>query len=169
MYPDLPGIDCEHSPKKPWESVYVWKWSVKSTCIKSIYYRIIERCTHLPVFNSKKEDNRCVYEGKNAFLWLPTGFGKLVGYEMLSCVLDYKQSELGTGLSSYTVVLLVLPLVSLTIAKFTTVSEHYFVIAYLLALYIYYLYEYLVCILFHLDKLGGHYNFSENGYAYASS
>ena len=68
----------------------------------------------------QKEDNRCVYEGKNAFLWLPTGFGKLVGYEMLSCILDYKQSELGTGLSSYTVVLLVLPLVSLTIAKFTS-------------------------------------------------
>ena len=88
---------------------------------------------------------------------------------MLSCVLDHKQSELGTGLSSYAVVLLVLPLVSLTIATFNSLSEHYFVIAYLLALYIYYLYEYLVRILFHVDKLGGHYNFSENGYACASS
>ena len=144
----------------------------KINTYKIQYFRIIERCTHLPVeipSTPKKEDNRCVYEGKNAFLWLPTGFGKLVGYEMLSCVLDHKQSELGTGLSSYAVVLLVLPLVSLTIAKFTTVSEHYFVIAYLLALYIYYLYEYLVRILFHVDKLGGHYNFSENGYACASS
>ena len=140
MYAGLPGIDSEHS-QKTWESVYVWKWLVKSTRIKSIYFRIIERCTHLPVeipSTPKKEDNRCVYEGKNAFLWLPTGFGKLVGYKMLSCVLDHKQSELGTGLSSYAVALLVLPLVSLTIATFNSLSEHYFVIAYLLALYIYY-------------------------------
>ena len=49
MYPGLPGINGEHSPQKTWESVYVWKWSVKSTRIKSIYFRIIERCTHLPV------------------------------------------------------------------------------------------------------------------------
>ena len=152
--------------------MYVWKWSVKSTRIKSNIFVsskgvLIYQLKYLQL--QQKENNRCVYEGKNAFLWLPTGFGKLVGYEMLFCVLDYKQSELGTGLSSYTVVLLVLPLVSLTIAKFTTVSEHYFVIAYLLVLYIYYLHEYLVRILFHVDKLGGYYNFSENGYACASS
>ena len=90
--------------------MYVWKWSVKSTRIKSNIFVsskgvLIYQLKYLQL--QQKENNRCVYEGKNAFLWQPTGFGKLVGYEMLSCVLDYKQSELGTGLSSYAVVLLV--------------------------------------------------------------
>ena len=30
------------------------------------------------------EDNHHVYEGKDAFLWLPTSFGKSVRYEVLS-------------------------------------------------------------------------------------
>ena len=32
------------------------------------------------------EDNRRVYEGKDAFLWLSTSFGKSVHYEVLSFV-----------------------------------------------------------------------------------
>ena len=48
---------------------------------------------------------------------------------------DHKQSELGTGLGRYPIVLLVLQLVSFTIANFIGVSERYFVI---LALYVYY-------------------------------
>jgi len=43
-------------------------------------------------------------------------------------MLDSEQSK-GTGLGSYVVVLLVLPLVSFMIAKFTGMSEHCFVIA----------------------------------------
>ena len=44
-------------------------------------------------------------------------------------MLDHKQSELGTGRGSYAVILLVLPLGSLTIAKFNGVSVHCFVVA----------------------------------------
>ena len=67
------------------------------------------------------EDNRCVYEGKDAFVQLPTSFGKSAHYEVLYviCVLDHKQSELGTGRGSYAIILLVLPLGSLVIAKLT--------------------------------------------------
>ena len=46
-------------------------------------------------------------------------------------MLDRKQSELGTGRGSYTIILLVSPLVSLTIAKFNGLSERS-------ALYVYY-------------------------------
>ena len=42
---------------------------------------------------------------------------------------DHKQSELGIGLGGYAIVLLVLPLVSFTIAKFIGVSECCFVIS----------------------------------------
>ena len=39
----------------------------------------------LITFNSiKVEDNRHPYEGEDAFLWLPTTFGKSVCYEVLS-------------------------------------------------------------------------------------
>ena len=53
------------------------------------------------------------------------------------CVcLTIKRSELGTGWCSYTVILLVSPLGSLTVAKFNGVSVHSFVVALFSALYI---------------------------------
>ena len=54
------------------------------------------------------------------------------------CVLDHKQSELGTGWGSYTVILLVLPLGSLMIAKFNGVSVHCFLVALFPTLDVYY-------------------------------
>ena len=46
------------------------------------YHRAV---CQLITFNSMNvEDNRRVYEGKDAFLWLPTSFRKSVCYEVLS-------------------------------------------------------------------------------------
>ena len=88
----------------------------------------------------KVEDTCCVYEGEDAFLRLPTSFGgHKKAMRCCHCVLDCKQSELGIGQVSYTVVLLVSPLVLLTIGKFTSSSERCFVIALFSALYVYYL------------------------------
>ena len=87
----------------------------------------------------KVEDTCCVYEGEDAFLRLPTSFGgHKKAMRCCHCVLDCKQSELGIGQVSYTVVLLVSPLVLLTIGKFTSSSERCFVIALFSALYVYY-------------------------------
>ena len=52
-----------------------------------------------------------IYEGKDVFLWIPTGFGKLICYETAVCF-NYKHSDGGTG-GGCTVVLVVSPLVSL--------------------------------------------------------
>ena len=38
----------DHS-QKTWEFVYAWKLSVNSICIRPIYFRIIERCSCLPI------------------------------------------------------------------------------------------------------------------------
>ena len=36
------------------------------------------------------ETIRHMYEGKDVFLWLPTGFGKSMCYEVLPFVMDHK-------------------------------------------------------------------------------
>ena len=33
----------------------------------------------------QRESVKCMYKGKDVFLWLPTGFGKLICYEVLFC------------------------------------------------------------------------------------
>ena len=65
-----------------------------------------------------EEDNRRVYGAKDAFLRLPTSFGKSVR-------LTVNKASWVQGGGSYAVILLVSPLVSLTIAKFNGLSVHY--------------------------------------------
>ena len=55
---------------------------------------------------------RHIYDGKDVFLWLPTGFGKSICYETLPFVFDYKLERV-SGTTSSSVVLVVSPLVSL--------------------------------------------------------
>jgi len=51
---------------------------------------------------------RHVYDGKDVFLRLPTGFGKLVCYEMLPFVFDHKElSSTSCSSANYSVVLVV--------------------------------------------------------------
>ena len=54
---------------------------------------------------------KCIYDGKDVFLWLPTGFGTSICYET-AVWFNYKYSDGGTG-SGCSVVLVVSPLVSL--------------------------------------------------------
>ena len=51
---------------------------------------------------------KCIYDGKDVFLWLPSGFGKSICYETLPFVFNYNHSNSGCS-----VVLVVSPLVSL--------------------------------------------------------
>ena len=66
---------------------------------------------------------RNIYEGKDVFLWLPTGFGKSVCYEVLPFVLDHKRGKVGSGKESYSVVLVISPLVSLMVDQVTSLRE----------------------------------------------
>ena len=53
-----------------------------------------------------------LYEGKDAFLWLPTSFGKSICYKVLPFVFDVKLCPVGS------LVVVVLLFLSLTIDKF---------------------------------------------------
>lgn len=56
---------------------------------------------------------RAIYERKNVFVWLPTGFGKSFCYQALPFVMDHKLGLIGTSKSSS--VLVVSPLIALMI------------------------------------------------------
>ena len=83
----------------------------------------------------KVENNRHVCAGEDAFLRLPTSFSKSVCYKVMSfvCLTINKVSWVRTV--NYAGVLLVLLLVSLTIAKIIGLSEHRFVVPLFSALY----------------------------------
>ena len=55
---------------------------------------------------------RHLYEGRDVFLWLPTGFGKSICYEILPFLFDFK---LGQADIKNSMVLVVSPLLSLMI------------------------------------------------------
>ena len=55
---------------------------------------------------------KCIHNGKDVFLSLPTGFGKSVCYETLPFVRNYKHSDGRTG-GGCSVIFVVSPLVSL--------------------------------------------------------
>ena len=70
---------------------------------------------------------RHVYNGKDIFLWLPTGCGKSVCYKLLLFVMDYKRgkrvSEEESARRSFSAILATSPLVSLMIDQVTSVYE----------------------------------------------
>ena len=107
-----PGIDClrmrDHSQKNLGIRLRLEIVGKTNTYTSDIfpYHRKIQLFASSITFNSKNiEDNHRVYEGKDAFLWLPTSFSKSVRYEVLSfaCLtvnkVRYLQGGVATPLS----------------------------------------------------------------------
>ena len=68
---------------------------------------------HITVKPEQREAMLAVYEGKDVFVCLPTGYGKSLCYQALPFVMDHKLGLVGTNRSS--AVLVVSPLVALMI------------------------------------------------------
>ena len=66
-----------------------------------------------------------IYNGKDVFVWLPTGFGKSVCYELLLFILDYKQGKCSSTSmkESNSAVLVISPLVSLMLDQVSSLRE----------------------------------------------
>jgi superfamily II DNA helicase RecQ len=77
----------------------------------------------LPLKSEQIEAVRHMYNGKDVLLWLPTGFGKSVCYEILPFIMDYRPGRCGSGQRSYSTVLVVSPLISLMVDQVTSLRQ----------------------------------------------
>ena len=66
---------------------------------------------------------RHIYNGKDVFLCLPTGFGKSICYEIVPFIMDYKLGRRESGRRSFSTVLVVSPLISLMVDQVTSLRE----------------------------------------------
>ena len=60
--------------------------------------------SHLGLKEEQLKAIRAVYEGKNVFVWLPTGFGKSLCYQAIPFVMDHKLNLVGTSRSSAVII-----------------------------------------------------------------
>jgi ATP-dependent DNA helicase RecQ len=70
-------------------------------------------CPSLTLKPEQRASIKAVYDGKDVFLWLPTGFGKSICYTTLPFVFDFKLGRVDGD--SHSVVLVVSPLISLMV------------------------------------------------------
>ena len=70
--------------------------SSQSTCpyqnfIESVQYALSQlKMSHLKLKEEQEKVVRAIFEGKDVFVLLPTGFGKSVCFQVLPFVFDYK-------------------------------------------------------------------------------
>lgn len=72
----------------------------------------------LELKDEQKRGIHAVYNVKDVFLWLPTGFGKSICFQTLPFVFDHKQ-----GLVSKSVVIIVSPLVALMVDQVQSLRD----------------------------------------------
>ena len=58
---------------------------------------------------------RPVYERKDAFVWLPTGYGKSICFQMLPYLFDFKLGRISAAPDKHSVILIISPLLSLMV------------------------------------------------------
>ena len=77
-----------------------------SSAFEGAIHYALERfvSTHLGLKEEQLKATRAVYEGKNVFVWLPTGFGKSLCYQAIPFVMDYKLKLVGTSRSSAVII-----------------------------------------------------------------
>ena len=54
--------------------------------------------SHLTLKEEQKRSVQAVYEGNDVFVWLPTGYGKSLCYQVLPLVFDHKLVQRGAVL-----------------------------------------------------------------------
>ncbi len=66
---------------------------------------------------------KLLFEGRDVFIWFPTGYGKSLCYQLLPFLMDYKLGRTKAPLVDKSVVLVVSPLVSLMIDQVRSLKD----------------------------------------------
>ena len=66
---------------------------------------------------------KAIYEGRDVFLWLPTGYGKSVCYQALPFLFDFKLDKTKSSLTDRSVVVVLSPLVSLMVDQVSSLQS----------------------------------------------
>ena len=80
----------------------------------------------VPSLSPKEEQKlviRAAYDGKDVFVWLPTGFGKSLCFQALPFVFDCKRSLVSADVESRSAVIVVAPLVALMVEQVQRLRE----------------------------------------------
>ena len=73
---------------------------------------------------SKQESAiRAIYAGNDVFVWLPTGYGKSICYQVLPFLFDAKLGKIDSPPTEQSVVIIVSPLVSLMVDQVTSLQS----------------------------------------------
>ena len=73
------------------------------------------RQEHLSLKDKQLEALRLLYQGHDVFLWVPTGYGKSICYQLLPFLFDLKLGRTSSPPRERSVVLVISPLVSLMV------------------------------------------------------
>ena len=65
--------------------------------------------------SKQREVLTALYEGKDCFVWFPTGYGKSLCYQLLPFMYDFKRGKVGAPEVELSVVVVISPLVSLMV------------------------------------------------------
>ena len=78
-------------------------------------------CSDFDLKKQQRQAIQAVYQGKDVFMWLPTGFGKSICFQALPFVFDYKLGLVESVKRS--IVLVVAPLVALMVDQVQSLQD----------------------------------------------
>ena len=73
------------------------------------------RCGDLQLKSKQREAIKSIYEGRDVFVWLPTGYGKSICFHSLPFLFDFKLGRVSLPPNKHSVCLVMSPLLSLMV------------------------------------------------------
>ena len=83
------------------------------------------KITIIMVIKEKQSEAiKSIYEGKDVFAWLPTGYGKSLRYQLLLFIFDFQLGRTRAIATERSVALVISPLVSLMVDQVCSLQVH---------------------------------------------
>ena len=86
-----------------------------SDCVSHALYTL--KMPHLSLKKEQISSMEAIYNRRDVFMWLPTGYGKSICYQALPFIMNYKHGQ------EYSLVIVVSPLIALMIDQVTSLRR----------------------------------------------